>query len=61
MAFSPLHAAAHYGHTEAARALLTAGADANAKVYNDTPLGMALAKGRIEVIQTLANGGADLN
>ncbi len=48
MAFSPLHAAAHYGHTKAVRALLTAGADVNAKVYNDTPLGMALAKGRAE-------------
>lgn len=58
-----LHRAAIQSRPDVARAALRWGADADAResAYNSTPAAAAAAVGAIEVIHTLADGGADLN
>jgi uncharacterized protein len=63
--WTPLHLAAHFGHTAAARMLLAAGADVHAWSRNDLanqPLHAAVAgQASVELITLLLDAGADVN
>lgn len=62
--FSPLGLAAYFGHLEAVRDLLNAGADPNVASNNlmaVTPLHSALAGGHKEMARMLVEHGADVN
>jgi len=60
--YTPLHLAAQYGQTEAARLLLVKGADVNAKDhYGFAPLHEAALNGRTELAELLLTNGADVN
>jgi ankyrin repeat protein len=57
--YTALHVAASEGHTEVARALLQAGANARKdNEYGQTPLHYASAKGCIEIVRALLEAGA---
>jgi hypothetical protein len=59
---TPLHAAAHEGHTYVARLLLEHGADLNARdKYGFTPLFYAAGGGHIDIVSILLEHGADVN
>lgn len=57
---TPLHVAAWHGHTDVARALLTAGADPNARddSAGETPLHTAVRANDAEMVIVLMSGGA---
>lgn len=60
--FTPLHLAAYFGGTEAARVLLDAGADADAVADNPMrvrPLHSAAAGRHAEIVRMLLDAGAD--
>ncbi len=58
----PLCLAAHKGHTEVAKILLTAGAEVNAKnEYDFTPLDWAATGGHSEVAKLLIKAGAEVS
>ena len=60
--WTPLHFAATYGRTDIAQALITAGADVNAKdEFGYTPLHLAARDGQVEIAQALITAGADVN
>lgn len=63
--WTPLHLAAHFGHTNAVRWLLGAGADVHARSKNDLanqPLHAAAAgQAPIELLALLLDAGADVN
>ena len=60
--YTPLHGAVEYGHVEAIRVLLKAGADVHAQGQNGfTPLHVAAAKGHVEAVRALLKAGADVN
>ncbi len=63
--WTPLHLAAHFGHTNAVRWLLGAGADVQARSKNDLanqPLHAAAAgKAPLELLTLLLDAGADVN
>jgi ankyrin repeat protein len=64
--FSPLHLAAFFGHAQAVRLLLDAGADPNAVGTSEQigpvqPLHSAAATGRLECVRLLLAHGADVN
>ncbi|HEX6540172.1 MAG TPA: ankyrin repeat domain-containing protein [Ktedonobacterales bacterium] len=63
--WTPLHLAAHFGHTGAVRLLLDAGADVGARSKNDLenqPLHAAAAgQAPVELLTTLLDAGADVN
>ena len=62
--FTALHFAGFYGKTEAAKALIEAGAEVNAYSTNELrvqPLHSAAAGGHIEVCRVLIASGADVN
>ena len=63
--WTPLHLAAHFGHTNAVRWLLEAGADARARSRNDLanqPLHAAAAgPAPVELLTLLLEAGADVN
>ena len=59
---APLRAAAFGGHAEAARYLLSIGADPNAQDEHELrPIDRAAARGGLEVTRVLLEGGADPN
>ena len=59
---TPLHYAARHNHLEAARALLQAGANINAREANGiTPLLMAISSNNVAVAHHLLAHGADVN
>lgn len=62
--FTPLHFAAFFGHSEAARLLVERGADVGAVAHNPMqvqPLHSAAAAGCREVVELLLEHGADPN
>lgn len=63
--WTPLHLAAHFGHTSAVRSLLDAGADVHARSKNELanqPLHAAVAgQASLELLALLLDGGADVN
>jgi len=62
--YSPLHAAAEFGHLNTVRALLNAGADPNVRERRETkrtPLHLAAACGRVDIILELIRAKADKN
>ncbi|HSV66682.1 MAG TPA: ankyrin repeat domain-containing protein [Mycobacteriales bacterium] len=62
--FSPLHLAAFFGHPDAARRLITAGADVDAEARNANraaPLHSAAAGAHPECVRVLLDAGADVN
>ncbi len=62
--FTPLHLACFFGHVDAARVLLTAGADCNAAATNGSllrPLHSAATQGSEEICRMLLDAGADPN
>ena len=62
--FTPLHLAAFFGKTEAARTLIDAGADVGAVARNEMqvqPLHSAAAGRHIEICRLLIAGGADVD
>lgn len=57
-----LHDAARSGDSERAKALLSKGADVNAKgLYDQTPLFFAADRGHVEVVKVLLAAGAKVN
>jgi hypothetical protein len=59
---TPLHVAAHEGHTYVARLLLEHGAVVNARdKYGFTPLYYAAGGGHIDIVSILLEHGADVN
>ncbi|RLN30226.1 hypothetical protein C2845_PM05G02570 [Panicum miliaceum] len=56
-----LHAAAEQGHCEAVRLLLSKGVDVDPVNYRGTPLHLAAAKDRDQVVKILLEHGADPN
>ncbi|HEU5348241.1 MAG TPA: ankyrin repeat domain-containing protein [Ktedonobacterales bacterium] len=63
--WTPLHLAAHFGHTNTVRWLLEAGADVHARSRNDLanqPLHAAAAgQAPVELLTLLLDAGADIN
>ena len=63
--WTPLHLAAHFGHTSAVRSLLDAGADVHARSKNELanqPLHAAVAgQASLELLALLLDAGADVN
>jgi ankyrin repeat protein len=65
--FTPLHFAAFFGHPEAARLLIAAGAELEARstnrefAFDARPLHSASAAGRRDVSEVLIDAGADVN
>jgi len=62
--WTPLHLAAHFGHTEAARLLLNKGAKVDARSTNamhNCPLHAAAAGGSANVVKLLIEHGASVN
>lgn len=60
MGHSPLHTAAHHGHSQAAHVLAAAGADVNLRDKNgDTPLHLSAELGDPWTMQILLQAGAD--
>jgi len=64
--FTALHLAAFFGHADAVRALLDAGADPNAVATNEQigpvqPIHSAAATGRLDCVRLLLEHGADVN
>ena len=58
--FTPLHAAAAFDNVEAVAALISHGADLNAKIDNGvTPLMRASRWGHVKVVEALLDAGAD--
>lgn len=58
---TPLLAATHHNHVEAALALIQAGADVNAKdAIQDSPYLYAGARGHLEILRATLSAGADL-
>lgn len=60
----PLHYAAHFGHAETVKALLSMGADVRANgvgPFKNTALHAASAAGHTTVAEILLNAGADVN
>ena len=58
--FTPLHRAAIHNKIEAVAALISHGADVNArKAYGGTPLMMASYCGRAKAVEALLDAGAD--
>jgi ankyrin repeat protein len=59
--YTALMAASEYGHTEIVKLLLEAGADVNARHWDDaTALDFALEKGHTEIITLLKEAGAGM-
>ena len=56
--WTPLHMAARYGNTGAAKALLDAGADIDSRDEGQTPLHLAAGWGTAEAVNALLKGGA---
>src|SRR5438034_6447570 len=64
--FTPLHLAAFFGHAEAVRMLLDAGADGDAEATNSfltrvRPLHSAAAGGHLDCCRALIEAGVDVN
>lgn len=62
--FTPLGLASFFGHPEAARLLLSSGADPNLAAQNSTrvaPLHSAVAGGNVEIVRDLLAHGADIH
>ncbi|KAN0133356.1 Ankyrin repeat-containing domain protein [Lactarius tabidus] len=60
--WTPLHAAARYGHTDVVQLLLDDGADINATQWEGlTALHLASVNGRFEVVQLLLDQGANVH
>jgi uncharacterized protein len=62
--WTPLHVAAHYGHSQVAEMLLAHGADVNARATNDlgsSPLLWAITGQDVAAITVLLEHGADIN
>lgn len=62
--WTPLHLTAFFGHVDAARLLIEAGADVHAVSKNptaNTPLHAASTRGHLDVIELLLANGADVN
>lgn len=62
--WTPLHLAAHYGHSQVAEMLLAHGADVQARATNDlgtTPLLWAIMGQDVAAITLLLDHGADIN
>lgn len=62
--WTPLHLAAHYGHSQVAEMLLAHGADVNARATNDlgsSPLLWAIMGQDVAAVTLLLDHGADIN
>ena len=62
VSYTPLHAAASWGASAKAQALLDVGADVNAETEDCvTPLHLAAYRGHVDVVKLLLAAGADVN